>query len=138
MMSGSHQEFFNIIILQSLHTLNSTAASVLASEIIHCHSLDISTFGHCYHCIFSWNQILCRNIIHIITNGSLSVISIFLGNCQDFFSDYSEKEISVCKNGFVFTYFLHKICIFCFQLLSFQTCQSTKTHVYNSLSLYIR
>ena len=98
MMSGCHHQFFNIVIIKSLHALNSLAASVLAAEIIHCHTLDITQFCHSDHSIFPGNHVLHGNIKGIKTNRGSSVITIFIGNLQHFLTDHAKKKISVFKN----------------------------------------
>ena len=42
MMGRCHQQFIDIIVLDSLHTLDALAATVLASEVIYGHSFDIA------------------------------------------------------------------------------------------------
>ena len=98
MVSSSHKQFFNVIVIDGLHSLDSTSTSVLAAEIIYSHSLDITKFCHSNDSIFPWNQILCGKIIDIISDGSSSLIAIFISDCEDFFPYNTKKEISVCKN----------------------------------------
>ena len=65
MVGGRHQKFLDVIVLYRLHTLDSFAAAVLAAEIVHAHTLDITEFCHCDHGIGHRNQILHGNIIGI-------------------------------------------------------------------------
>ena len=137
MMSCCHQKLFDVVIINSLHSLDSSAAAVLAAEIIYSHTLDITKLCHCDNRILSRDQILCGNIIYIVSDGSLSVIAVFLSNSQDFFTDHTEKKLTVSKDCLELTDLLHKLCILSFQLLSFQTCQCTETHIHDCLSLNI-
>ena len=107
MMGGRHKQILDVIILQCLHTLDALASAVLALEVVRSHSLNISKFGHCDHCILSRNQILCRNIVYIISDRSLSVVSVFLCNCKNFFPNHAKKKTSVRKDSLVFTDFFH-------------------------------
>ena len=97
-MRGRHHQFFDIVIVQCLHALDSSAASVLAAEVVYGHTFNITKFGHCDNCIFSRDHILHGDVICIKSNGSSSVIAIFLSNCKDLLTDDTEKRISVCKN----------------------------------------
>ena len=136
-MSCGHQKFFNIVILNGLHTLDSSAATVLAAEVINRHTFNITKLGHCDHGILSRDQILCGNIVYIVSDGCLSVIAVFLCNGKDLLTDHAEKKLTVSKDCLELADFLHKLCILSFQFLSFQTCQCTETHIHDCLSLNI-
>ena len=105
-MCGGHQKLFDIVIFNGLHSLDSASASVLAAEIIYGHPLNIAKLGHRNDSIFPWNQILCGKIIDIISDGSSSLIAVFVSDCKDFFPYNTKKEISVCKNCQEFADFL--------------------------------
>src|SRR5699024_1737320 len=115
--------------LESLPSLDSPASSVLALEGIHAHSLDISHIRYRDHHIFSRDQILHGYIKLIIADACSSLISVFFGNDEDFFLDHTEKELAVCEDRLQFIDLLLEFCILVLDLLSFQTCQSTETHV---------
>src|SRR5699024_7144082 len=136
-MTCSDEKFSYKVIFQSLHTLDAFASAVLALESIHAHSLYISHICDCDHNIFSRDKILHRYIELIISDMCSSVISVFFGNNKDFFFDNTEKEFAVCKDCFVLINFFHELCIFCFKFFSLQACQSSQTHIHDSLSLDI-
>ena len=137
MMGCSHQQLFNIIVLNGLHTLDSSAATVLTAEVINRHTLDVTKLGHCDHGILSRDQILCGNIVYIVSDGSLSVIAVFFCNSEDLLADHTEKKLTVSEDCLELADLLHKLCILGFQLLSFQTCQCTETHIHDCLSLNV-
>ena len=132
-----HEQLFYIVFIQSLHTLDTLSATVLALEGIITHSLNVSHLCHGDHHIFSRNQILCGNVVFIKSDGCSSVISVFFRNHKDFFLDDTKQKLSVCKDCLIFCNLLLKLCILCFQLLSFQTGQSSQTHIHDSLGLCI-
>ena len=66
MMRRSHEKVFNIILLNSLHPLNSLTASILALKIINCHAFNITPICSGNYHIFIWNHIFHRNIIFVI------------------------------------------------------------------------
>ena len=136
-MSIGHEQLFYIVFIQSLHTLDTLSATVLALEGIVAHSLNVSHLCHGDHHIFSRNQILCGNVVFIKSDGCSSVISVFFRNHKDFFLDDTKQKLSVCKDCLIFCNLLLKLCILCFQLLSFQTSQSSQTHIYDCLGLRI-
>ena len=98
MVGRGHKQFFDIIIINGLHSFNSTSATVLTAEIVHCHSLDIAKLSHSNNRIFPWDQVLCGKIIYVISDCSSSLIAIFVSNCKNFFSYNTQKKISVCKD----------------------------------------
>ena len=46
MVRARHQQFFYVVILQRLHSLDALAASVLALEVVQCHALDVAKLRH--------------------------------------------------------------------------------------------
>ena len=42
MVVGSHKKVLNIVLLNGLHSLDALSATVLASEIVYVHTLDIT------------------------------------------------------------------------------------------------
>ena len=137
LVSIGHKQLFYIVFIQSLHTLDTLAATILALESIVAHSLNVSHLGHGDHYIFSRDQILCRNVVFIKSDGCSSVISVFFRDHKDFFLNYAKQKLSVCEDRLVLCDLLLKLCILCFQLLSFQTGQSSQTHIHDSLGLCI-
>ena len=86
-MRGRHQQIFDIILINSLHSLNTTTTAILCLEIIYGHTLDITKAGHSDDSILSRNQILHRNIQFIITDLTASVIAVFFSNSTHFCLD---------------------------------------------------
>ena len=84
MMRGRHQQIFDIILINSLHSLNTTTTAVLCLEIIYGHTLDITKAGHSDDSILPRDQILHGNIQFIITDLTASVIAVFFGNSTHF------------------------------------------------------
>jgi len=107
MMCCCHHQFFNIVIIQCLHSLDSSAASVLAAEVIYCHTFDITKFCHGNDSIFSRDHIFHRNIKRIKSDSCSSVIAVFLRNRKDFLTNNTKKCISVCKDCFQFADLFH-------------------------------
>ena len=86
-MRGRHQQIFNIILINSLHSLNTTTTAVLCLEIIYGHTFDITKAGHSDDSIFPRDQILHGNIQFIITDLTASVIAVFFSNSTHFCLD---------------------------------------------------
>ena len=122
-----------------LHSLDSFAATVLAAEIIYGHSLDVTEFCHCDDCIFSRNQVFHRNVICVKSDCCSSVVTVFFAKLQGFLHG-SRRRSCVSRLPellLILQIFSINSAYSCFQLLSFQTGKSTKTHVYDCLCLYI-
>ena len=102
-------------------------------EVIHTHSLHIAQRGHSNNRILLRNEILHGNIKFIITDSGFSFIAILVTDQCDLCFDDAEKYFLVSKNCLIFCNLLLQFCILCFQLISFQTGQSTQTHIYNCL-----
>ena len=132
-MGGCHENVFDIIIFYCLHSLYSFTATVLALEIIRCHSLAITEIGHCYYSAFICNYIFHRNFRIIYSYYGSSVISVFVGYCCHFITDDHKKLLLICKNFFEFFYSYHKVFIFGFYFFSFESCKSPQTHIHYRL-----
>ena len=83
-MGGCHQEILDVILIDSLHTLDTAPAAVLRLEIIYGHTLDVTETGHGNDGIFLRNQILHGDIQFVITNFTASVIPVFFGDNTHF------------------------------------------------------
>ena len=138
MMGRRHQQFIDIIILDGLHALDTLTTTILATEVVYCHSFDITQFRHGNDGIFIRDHILHGNIELIKSDGCLSLITVFFADGKDLLTDHAKQQISVCQDSFQSADTIHQFFVFCFQLLSFQTGQCTKTHIYDGLCLYIR
>ena len=86
-MCGRHQQIFDIILINSLHSLNTTTTAVLCLEIIYSHTFDITKTGHSDDSILPRDQILHGDIQFIITDLTASVIAVFFGNSTHFCLD---------------------------------------------------
>ena len=137
MMGSGHQQLFNVIILNGLHSLDSLASTALAAEIVHGHSLDVSQLGHSNDHVLPGDQILHGKVKFIVSDGSSSVIPVFVGNCQNLFSDDSQQSLPVRQDLPVFLDPDLQFMELGFQLGPFQTCESPQTHIHNGLSLGI-
>ena len=80
MMCSRHQKIFDIILINRLHSFDSTTTAVLCLEIIYGHTLDITKTGHGNDGILLRNQIFHRDIQFIIADLTASVITVFFGN----------------------------------------------------------
>ena len=80
MMCSRHQKIFDIILINRLHSFDSTTTAVLCFKIIYGHTLDITKTGHGNDSILLRNQILHRDIQFIIADLTASVITIFFSN----------------------------------------------------------
>ena len=89
-MCRCHKQFFDIILIDRLHSLDTFTTTILTFEIINSHSLDISKFCHCDHSIFSRDQIFHGNIINIKSNLCSSFIAIFVTDQCNFIFDNSK------------------------------------------------
>src|SRR5699024_11086390 len=123
MVGGGHQKLLDVIILNSLHALDTFAAQVLAAEIVDGHPLDITQVGHGDHGIYVGDHVLHGNIKFIEPDGGSSGIAVFFGNLQTCLTDYAKQHIPVCQNCLQLADPLHQFLIFALQLLPFQTCQ---------------
>ena len=100
MMGTCHHQFFNKVIFQCGHPTDTFSASVLASEIINGHPLDIAHAGHGNDCIFIFDQIFDRDLIVIDADLCPSVISVFIPDHSDLIPDNTEKQFLICKDCF--------------------------------------
>ena len=89
MVGGGHQKLFNIILFNGLHPFNALSAPVLAAEMINAHAFDVAKLCHGDDCIAPGDQILHGNVVFIITNGSSSVIPVFIGDCLNLLADHA-------------------------------------------------
>ena len=138
MMRRCHEQILDEIILDCLHSLDALTTTVLTLEVIDCHTLYIAKLCHSDYNIFLRNQIFnCDIIIHINADRSSSVIAIFCCDDQDFLLDYTKEQLLICENCLQLFDEFHQFSVFFLKLLSFQTGQSTQTHIYDSLCLCI-
>ena len=100
MMGRCHQKFLDVIFIDCLHSLDSLAATVLGTEIIKAHSLDIAKFCHCDHSVGYRNEILHGNIILVKSDGSSSLITVFFCDQEDFLTDNTKEFFLICQNCF--------------------------------------
>ena len=138
MVRCRHQKFLDVIVIDGLHSLDSLSSAVLRTEIIKAHALNVSELGHGNDGIGNRNQILHGNIIFVKTNGCSSVIPVFVGNQKNLLTDNAEQLFLVGKNCLQLCDALHQFRVFILQLLTFQTCQRTQTHIHDRLCLYVR
>ncbi len=136
-MGRCHAEILDIILIHHGCSDDASSASVLCLEGIGYHPLHISLIGHGNDNIIFRNQILCGHVIFVIADLCSSLIGIFAGNRKDFCSDHAKKHLLVGKDQLIFCNFFLKLFIFCLDFFSFQTCQGTKTHINDCLSLCI-
>ena len=83
-MCGRHQQIFDIVLINRLHSFDTSAAAVLCFEIIYSHTFDITETGHGNNSIFPRNQILHGDIQFVITDFTASVIAVFLSDSTHF------------------------------------------------------
>ena len=136
-MTCRHQKLLNVIIVNGLHAFDSLAATVLAAEVIHTHTLDVAKLRHGDDRIRHRNKILHGDIILIVADGASSLIAILLSNDHDLFLDDSQQAFFIRQDCLQFCNALHQFLIFCLDLLTFQSGQRTQTHIHDSLSLNI-
>lgn len=96
-MRRGHEDLFNKIFIQCLHTFNALAAAVLAAEIIYGHTFDISQMSHGNDRITDRNQIFHTQIKLIITNLGSPVISVFIRDQHNFLADHTESFFSSAR-----------------------------------------
>ena len=138
MMRRCHEQILDEIILDCLHSLDALTTTVLTLEVIDCHTLYIAKLCHSDYNIFLRNQIFnCDIIIHINADRSSSVIAVLCCDDQDFLLDYTKKQLLICQNCLQLFNEFHQFSVFFLKLLSFQTGQSTQTHIYDCLCLCI-
>ena len=137
MLCGSHKDIFYKVILYSLHTLNTSAASVLSLEILDGHTLDISKVCHGENCIFGNDHILNIDITIVISDACSSVVAVLICGNGNLFSDYSKEKLFICKDCSELFYKFKKVGMLFLKLISFKTCKSTKSHLNYCVSLLL-
>ena len=137
-MGAGHKHLRDVIIFQRLHSPDALSSPVLALEGILRHPFDISQLRHGDHNILTRNQILCGKVEIIAVDHCPAVITVFIGNLQKFRADHSEKKVFISKYRLQLFDSLDQLRILFLQLFSFQTGQSTQTHIYDCLRLCIR
>ena len=98
MVVRRHEEVFDIIILNGLHSLDSLATAVLGLKIVHRHALDIAKLRHGNDRILVRNHILDGNVEFVISNLTSSVIPIFDSDDLNLFLDDAKQELFIRKN----------------------------------------
>ena len=134
MRIGDHKTL-NTVLFQLVHALDAVSAPVLDPEIIHGHTLDVAKSCHRNDHIFRLDHIIDRNLIIIDSDGSSSLISVLVADLHDFLTYYAKQNLLICENRFEISDLLHQLIVFILQLFSFQSGQSTQSHVYDSLGL---
>ena len=137
MVGSCHKQLLNIIIIDGLHTFDTTTATMLCTEIISAHTFDIAKFCHCNDSICHWNQVFHGNIVLIVSDGCTSVIAIFSTDHHDFFFDNTKQFFLICQDCFQLSDTCHQLFVLSFQLLAFQTGQRSQSHIYDCLRLCI-
>ena len=137
-MSIGHHQFDDDILIKLCHALDTTAAAVLAAEVIHGHALDITHLSQGNNRIFALDQVLVKDLLIIDTNAGSSVIAVFITDHRDFIPDDTEKYLFIGQDSLEFADPFHQLVIFILQLFSFQTGQRTQTHINNGLGLRFR
>ena len=137
MMGSCHKQLLDIIIIDSLHTFDSTAATMLCTEVIRAHTFDITKFCHSNNRICHRNQVFHGDVILIVSDGCTSVITIFRTDHHDLFFDDTKQFFLICQDCLQLSDTSHQVFVFRFQLLTFQTSQSSQSHIYDCLRLCI-
>ena len=137
-MCCSHEKICYIVSVNSTDTLDSVTASVLSLEVINSHSLDITKRCKSDYCIYIRDEVFIFEFSLIMSDLCLSVIAVFISDLCDFFFDNTKKEIVISKDSLKFSNLLKEFFVLSLKLVSFQTCESTKSHIYDSLRLCFR
>ena len=87
-MVRGHEKILDEVLIDGLHSLDSLSAAILALEIVHGHSLDVSKIGHGNYSVIVGDQVFHG---HIIFKAYLcpSVVTVFLGDHKDLFLDHT-------------------------------------------------
>ena len=137
MVGSCHKQLLDIIVIDRLHTFDTTTATMLRTEVIRTHTFDITKFCHGNDCICHRDQIFHGDVILIVSDGSTSVITIFCTDDHDFFFDHTKQFFLICQDCFQLGNTCHQIFVFCFQFFAFQTGQRSQSHIYDCLRLCI-
>ena len=88
MVVRCHEKILDEVLIDGLHSLDSLSAAVLALEIVHGHSLDVSKIGHGNYSVIVGDQVFHG---HIIVEADLcpSVIPVLFGYHKDLFFDHT-------------------------------------------------
>ena len=132
-----HHDIGNTVVLDGLHALDSLSSPVLISEILDRHALYVAHLGRGDDCRLIRDHILDGDFGLIKFEFCSSLVSVFIGNLEKLLPDHAEKKILVCKNCLQSVDRLQETLIFRFDLSSFQTGQSTQTHVNDCLGLCV-
>ena len=97
MVGCGHEEILYIVILNGGHSLDSLASAVLSLEVIDAHPLYIAESGHRYNGILMRNHLFIGDIIDIITEVCMSLITVFISSLSDFLLDHTQKKSFICK-----------------------------------------
>ena len=135
MVGSRHEKILDKVLLESLHTLDPLAASVLGFKIVYGHAFHISEICHGYDGIILGDHILHGNIIFVKTYYASPVVSVFIGNLLDLGPYHAKKQLLVCKDRLKLCNFHKKLFMLVLNLFSFQTGESPKTHINDRLGL---
>ena len=100
MVGSCHKQLLDIIVIDRLHTFDTTTATMLRTEVIRTHTFDITKFCHGNDCICHRDQIFHGDVILIVSDGSTSVITIFCTDDHDFFFDHTKQFFLICQDCF--------------------------------------
>ena len=137
MVRARHQQFFYVVILQRLHSLDALATSVLALEVVRCHALDVAKLRHRDDHVLIRDQILGCQIKHVALDARAAVIAVLVADDLNFLFDHTKQQVLICKDCPILFDLFQQLLILCLNFLAFQTGQCTQSHVHDCLRLRI-
>ena len=134
-MGPGHEQVGDIIVVQSLHALDTAAAPALHAEIVLRHALDVTQGCPGNDDIFVLDQVLHLEVLRIRLDTAAAFVPVLVRDNIDLIFDHGKEFFGVGEDLFELFDPLQEILVFLLQLLSFQTCQSSQAHIHNSLGL---
>ena len=125
----------DIVVFNGLDALDALSSPALDLEVVNAHALDVAELGEGDNGFRIRNQIFVLQLFLVVADGSPPVVTVLVGNFEDFLPDDAKQEILISEDGLVFFNPLLQLGIFLFELAPLQTGQGTETHVHDGLGL---
>ena len=137
-MSGGAEELPDIVLILHLHAGYAAAALSLDADISGIHAFDIVLLCQRNRHRFIRDEIGHRKIVRSFSDFRTAFIAEVLLLIEEFILDYAHQLVTAGEEiGQVINRFQH-ILIILFQLVAFQTGQSSETHIEDRGSLFFR
>ena len=137
-MCGRCDDLRDIVLFVGRQTGNTAAATMLASVCVDRAALHVTEVGQRDHDLLFLDERLIIDLVFIRRSDLCSsVFVILLLDLEDLVLDYLTQKLLIIDNGSEVSDLLVEFFCLGFELFSFQTCQTTETHIDDVLRLLV-